>query len=65
MDTAVDDRLLHRLQSLLATYDQLTEGQDEIRLECQRVIFWRVLSSVFVTFFWGFLRAWIGRSRRK
>ena len=38
VDAAVDDRLLHRLQSLLAAHDQLAQRQDEIRLQGNRVI---------------------------
>ena len=29
-DTAVDDGLFHRLQALLAAYDQLAQGEDEV-----------------------------------
>ena len=65
MDTTVDDRLFNRLQPFLAADYQLAERQDEVSFQGDRIIFWRVLSSVFVTFFQGFLRAWIGRSRRK
>jgi len=54
MHASVDDSLLYRLQAFLSADDQLTKGQDEIRLQGNRVILWRVLSRVFVTFFRGF-----------
>ena len=43
MHTAIDDRLLDRLQPLFSSDHQLAEGQNEIRLECDRVIFLRVV----------------------
>ena len=39
MDTAVDDRLFHRLQTFLAADNQFAERQDEIRLQSERTVF--------------------------
>ena len=43
MDTSVDDRLLNRLQALLATYDKLTQRQNKICLKSYRVIIIRII----------------------
>ena len=37
-DTAVDDGLFHRLQALLAAYDQLAQGEDEVGFQRQRIL---------------------------
>ena len=41
--TAVDDGFLHRLQSVLTAYDQLTQAENEVRLEGQRAFIVRVI----------------------
>ena len=41
--TTVDDGFLHRLQSLLAAHDQLTQRQDKVRFEGQRAFIIRVV----------------------
>ena len=38
MHTTVNDRLFDRLQSVLATYNQLTKGQDKICFQCHRIV---------------------------
>ena len=43
MHASVDNSLLYRLQAFLSADDQLTQGQDEIRLQGNRVIFLRVV----------------------
>lgn len=43
MDTAVNDRLFHRLQAFLAADYQLAERQDEVGFEGKRVIFFTVV----------------------
>ena len=43
MHTSVDDSLLYRLQAFLSADNQLTQGQDEIRLQGNRVILLRVV----------------------
>ncbi len=41
--TAVDDRLLHRLQAFLPADDELAQGQDEVRLEGDGVVLLRIV----------------------
>ena len=42
-NAAVDDGLFHRLQPVLAAHNQLTHGEDEVRLQSQRVFLFRVV----------------------
>src|SRR5699024_10136173 len=44
MHTAVDDGFLDGKQSLLAAHNQLAEGEDEIRFQRNRVIFFTVIA---------------------
>ena len=41
--TAVNDGFLHRLQALFATHDQLTQGQDKICFQGNRIILFRIV----------------------
>ena len=43
MDTAVDDRLFHRLEAFLPADDQLAKGKDKVRLQSNRVILLRIV----------------------
>ena len=44
MDTTVNDCFLYRLQAFFASHDQFAERQDEIRFQCKRVVFFRVVA---------------------
>ena len=44
VNAAVDHCFLHRLQPFFATHDQLTEGQDEISLQSNRIILLAVIA---------------------
>ena len=43
MNTAVNDRLFYRLQSFFSAHDQLTQGQDEICFQGNRIILFRIV----------------------
>ena len=43
MNAAVDDRLFYRLQSFLATHNQLALRQDEICFQGNRIILFRII----------------------
>ena len=43
MDTAVNDRLFHRLQAFLAADNQLAQGKDKVRLQGDRIILLRIV----------------------
>ena len=43
MNTAVDDRLFYRLQAFFSAHDQLTQGQDEICFQGNRIILFRII----------------------
>ena len=42
-DASVNDGLLHRLQALLAAYNQLTHGEDEVTFEGQRIFLFGIV----------------------
>ena len=44
VDTAVNDRLFHRLQALLTAHHQLTERKHKVRFQRQRIIFLAVIA---------------------
>lgn len=44
MDTAVDDRFLHRLQALFATHYQFAQGQHKVSFQSQRIVLLTVIA---------------------
>lgn len=44
MNTAVNDRLFYRLQTLFAAHHQLTQRKNKVRLQCQRIVLLTVIA---------------------